>query len=92
MYIESLGSSYDADIVVIGNSGSIADTLIPEAFLSQIRPLGNVVTIVLDVAKLIIPHSFLIYHAAIFPSHYAQNAFVRSLTLTSRGELVNMIL
>ena len=86
-YIDHLGSARDADVVVVGNTGSIADVTMPEAFLAHAVSSNRVVTIVLDVASTLLPHPLFYFHSSIAPSQYAQQEFRRVLTANSRGVL-----
>jgi hypothetical protein len=88
IYIESLGTARSADVVVLGNTGSVVAVLIPEAFLATSGNANSpaTVTVVLDIAaSLALPHSLLPYHAVISPSRYAQRAFADLLMSASRG-------
>ena len=89
MYISCLGAARDADVVVVGNTGSLADATIPEAIIAS--AVGRSVTIVLDIGGHVTrPHVLFEYHSVIAPSHYAQRVFADSSHSSSQGILVSM--
>ena len=94
-YIEYLGISSDADVVVVGNTASLADAMVPEAILANAVSVGRSVTIVLDIGGHIArPNSLFEYHSVIAPSHYAQRAFATSLhsSFPSQGILLLLLI
>ena len=88
IYISYLETAQDVDVVVVGNTGNIADVTIPESILAS--SIGRSVTIVLDIGGHITqPHSLFEYHSVIAPSHFAQKAFANILNIlhSSQGIL-----